>query len=125
MSTSRRRTSIAVLAVVALVALVAMLALPSLGMGTGKNSTKIVVSLKFPAFHGTLSSPRKACLGSRRVKMYRQRNGNKKLLGKGTSNKNGKWKVPVGKNLTSGSYYATVAKRGKCKAAKSQVLNID
>jgi hypothetical protein len=122
MSTSRRRTSLALLAAVALAA---MLALPALGMGAGKNATKIVVSLKFPAFHGTLSSPRKACLGSRKVKMYRERNGNKKLLGRDTSEDNGKWKIAVGKNLTSGSYYATVAKRGKCKAAKSQVLTID
>jgi len=122
MSTSRRRTSIALFAVVALAA---MLALPALGMGAGKNSTKIVVSLKFPAFHGTLSSPRKACLGSRSVKMYRERNGTKKLLGRDTSEDNGKWKIPVGKNLTSGSYYATVAKRGKCKAAQSKVLTID
>ena len=122
MSTSRRRTSIVLLVAVALVA---MLALPALGMGAGKNSTKIVVSLKFPAFHGTLNSPRKACLGGRKVKMYRERNGNKKLLGGDTSEDNGKWKIPVGKNLTSGSYYGTVAKRGKCKSAKSQVLNID
>jgi hypothetical protein len=122
MSTSRRRTLIATLTVVALAA---MLALPALGMGAGKNSTKIVVSLKFPAFHGKLSSPRKACLGSRTVKMYRERNGKKKLLGRDTSEDNGKWAVPVGKNLTSGAYYATVAKRGKCKGDKSQVLTID
>jgi hypothetical protein len=122
MSISRRRTSIAVLAVVALAA---TLALPSLAVGAGKKPTTIVVSIKFPAFHGTLSSPRKACLNGRKVKMYRERNGKKKLLGRGTSNSKGKWKVPVGKNLTSGSYYATVAKNAKCKGDKSQVLNID
>ncbi len=93
--------------------------------GAGSNSTKIVVSLKFPAFHGILSSPRSACLGSRAVKMYRERSGKKKLLGRDTSEDNGKWAIPVGKNLTSGSYYATVAKRGKCKSAKSKVLSID
>jgi hypothetical protein len=122
MSTSRRRTLIATIAVVALAA---MLALPTAGMGAGKNSTKIVVSLKFPTFHGKLSAPRKACLGSRTVKMYRERSGKKKLLGSDTSEDNGKWAIPVGKNLTSGSYYATVAKRGKCKAAKSKTLTID
>jgi len=122
MSTSHRRTLLTTLAVFALAS---MLALPGLGMGAGRNSTKIVVSLKFPAFHGTLSSPRKACLGSRKVKMYRQRNGKTKLLGRDTSEDNGKWKIPVGKNLTSGTYYATVAKRGKCKAAKSKTLTID
>jgi hypothetical protein len=99
--------------------------LPALATGAGKNSTKIVVSLKFPAFHGKLTSPRSACLGSRTVKMYRERNGKKKMLGKDTSEDNGKWAIPVGKNLTSGAYYATVAKRGSCKAAKSKVLSID
>jgi hypothetical protein len=113
-----------VLLTILAVALAAAL-LPALASGAGKNSTKIAVSLKFPAFHGKLSSPRQACLGSRTVKMYRQLNGKKKLLGKDTSEDNGKWAIPAGKNLTSGAYYATVAKRGKCKAAKSQVLTID
>jgi hypothetical protein len=115
-----RRALFAVLVVAAVAAL-----LPALAAGAGKNSTKIVVSLKFPAFHGKLTSPRGACLGSRTVKMYREKSGKKKQLGKDTSEDNGKWAIPVGKNLTSGSYYATVAKRGKCKAAKSQVLTID
>ncbi len=115
-----RRAMFAVLAVAVAAAL-----LPALAPAAGKNSTKIVVSLKFPAFHGKLTSPRNGCLGSRTVKMYRERNGKKKLLGKDTSEDNGKWAVPVGKNLTSGAYYATVAKRGKCKAAKSQLLTID
>jgi len=116
-----RRFSIAVL--VAIVFAAALL--PALAAGAGKNSTKIVVSLKFPAFHGKLTSPRSACLGSRTVKMYREKGGKKKQLGKDTSEDNGKWAIPVGKNLSSGAYYATVAKRGKCQAAKSQVLTID
>lgn len=119
MSVARR----AVLAVLAAVLVVAMV--PAVAAGAGKNSTKIVVSLKLPAFHGNLSSPRKACLGSRTVKVYRSRSGKTVQLGKGTSKDNGKWSVPVGKNLTSGSYFATVSKRGKCKAAKSKVLTID
>jgi hypothetical protein len=108
-----------------LVVAVAAALLPALAAAAGKNSTKIVVSLKFPAFHGKLTSPRQGCLGSRKVKLYRERNGKKVQLGKSTSKDNGSWAVPVGKNLTSGSYYATVDKRGKCKAAKSQVLTID
>ncbi len=116
----RRRALFAVL-----VALVAVALVPATASSAGKNSTKIVVSVKFPAFHGTLTSPRSACLGSRSLKMYRERNGKKKLLGSDKSEDNGKWSIPVGKNLTSGAYYATVAKRGKCKAAKSQVLTID
>ena len=93
-------------------------------LAAGKNTTKIVVSLKFPAFHGKLTSSRQGCLGSRKVKMYREKGGKKKLLGQDTSEDNGKWAIPVGKNLTSGAYYATVAKRGKCKGAKSKVLRI-
>jgi hypothetical protein len=115
-----RRALLAVLAVAVATAL-----LPALAAGAGANSTKIAVSLKFPAFHGKLNSPRSACLGSRAVKMYREKGGKKKLLGSDTSEDNGKWAIPVGKNLTSGSYYASVAQRGKCKAAKSQVLTID
>ncbi len=113
-----------VLPIVLIVCLAAAL-LSTAALGAGKNSTKIVVSLKFPAFHGSLTSPRQACLGSRKVKMYRQRNGQKKLLGSDKSEDNGKWSIPVGKNLSSGEYFATVAKRGQCKAAKSKVLAID
>ena len=118
---ARRRILFAVF-----VAALAVALLPAVSAsGAGKNSTKIVVSLKFPAFHGTLTSPRQGCLGSRKVKMYRERNGKKKLLGKDSSEDNGKWAIPAGKNLTSGAYYATVAKRGKCKSAKSKLLSID
>jgi hypothetical protein len=115
-----RRTLLAALTVAALAAL-----LPALASGAGKNSTQVVLSLKFPAFHGKLTSPRQACLGSRKVKVYRELNGSKKKLGSDTSEDNGKWSVPVGKNLTSGSYYVTVAARGKCKAAKSKTVVID
>jgi hypothetical protein len=93
-----RHALIAMLVVAAAVAL-----LPAAASSAGKNSTKIVVSLKFPAFHGKLTSPRNACLGSRNLKMYRERNGKKKLLGSDTSEDNGKWAIPVGKNLTSGA----------------------
>lgn len=119
-----RRARFAVLAV-AIAALGALIALPASASAAGKNSTKIVVSLKFPAFHGKLTSPRHGCLGSRTVRMYRVRSGKKKLLGSDKSEDNGKWAIPVGKNLTSGEYFATVAKRGKCKAARSKTLTID
>jgi hypothetical protein len=120
MSVSRR----ALFAVLA-VAIAAALLPAAIASGASSAPTKIVVSLKFPAFHGKLTSPRKGCLGSRKVKLYREKSGKKKQLGKDTSEDNGKWAIPVGKNLTSGAYYATVAMRGKCKAAKSQVLTID
>jgi len=108
-----------------LLALFAAALVPALASGAGKNSTKIVISLKFPAFHGKLTSPRQACLGSRTVKMFRKRNGKTTQLGSDKSEDSGVWKIPVGKNLTSGEYFATVAKRGSCKAAKSKLLTID
>jgi hypothetical protein len=118
MSTSRRT----LLAILAAVCACALLAFPATGAAAFK--TKIVVSLKFPAFHGKVTSPRQSCLGNRRVKMFRESSGRKILLGRDRSNAKGKWAVPVGKNLKSGSYYATVTKTKKCKGDKSSVLPI-
>lgn len=115
----RSRVLFAVLAVALAAAL-----LPAFASAGGKNSTKLVVSLKTPAFHGKVTSPRKGCLGSRTVKMYRELNGTKKMVGKDTTEDNGKWSILLGKNLPPGAYYATVAARGKCKSAKSQILPI-
>jgi len=100
----------------------ALLAMPATGAAAFK--TKVVVSIKFPAFHGKLTSPSQSCLGQRQVKMFRESNGRKILLGRDRSNAKGKWAVPVGKNLKSGSYYATVAKTKRCKGDKSSVLPI-
>ncbi|HSS04303.1 MAG TPA: hypothetical protein VLK89_03815 [Solirubrobacterales bacterium] len=118
---ARRSVLFAVLAA-ALVGLVLPAASAS---GAGSSSTKIVLSLKYPAFHGSLQSSRQGCLGSRKMKVYREKSGPDKLLGTDQSEDNGKWSVPIGKRLTSGSYYATVAARGKCKASKSKVVSID
>lgn len=90
----RSRVLFAVLAVALAAAL-----LPAFASAGGKNSTKLVVSLKTPAFHGKVTSPRKGCLGSRTVKMYRELNGTKKMVGKDTTEDNGKWSILLGKNL--------------------------
>jgi len=118
MSTSRRTLLVALAAVCAC----ALLAFPATGAAAFK--TKVIVSLKFPAFHGKLTSPRGSCLGNRKVRMFRERNGKKALLGSDRSNAKGKWAIPVGKNLRPGSYYATVARRGNCKGDKSSVLPV-
>lgn len=89
------------------------------------HSTTIVVSLKFPAFHGTLKSGTSACAVGRTVKLYREKSGPDKLLGTDTSNAKTKWSIPIGKRLTSGSYYAKAPAKGSCKPAKSKVLSID
>lgn len=103
--------------------IVALFVVPA--SGAGSNSTKIVVSLKLPAFHGKLTSPRQACLGSREVKLYRKKPGPDKRLGKDTTEDNGKWSIVIGrKKVPSGTYYLTVSARGKCRAAKSNPIPV-
>jgi len=118
--TAFRRALLCMLVVAAVGALVA---LPVSAFGAGRNSTRVIVSLKLPAFHGRLKSPRSACLGSRTVKMFRKQGRRTVLLGHSRSSNSGRWTVRVGK-LRPGAYFAKVAKRGKCMAAKSKVLRI-
>lgn len=108
-----------------LAVLLAVALLPAALAAGASYSTKIVVSLKFPAFHGTLKSDRGACAAGRTVKLFREKSGPDKLLGTDTSNANREWSIPLGKRLTSGSYYAKAPAKGKCKGAKSKVLSID
>jgi len=105
-------------------ALLGLALVPALASAGGSSPTKITLSIKLPAFHGKLTSPREACLGSRTVKMYRKHKGKTVQLGKAKSKDNGAWKVPVGKNFAPGEYFATVSARGKCKPAKSNVFRI-
>lgn len=88
-------------------------------------STKVIVSLKFPAFHGTVKSSKGACATNRTVKLFREKAGPDKLLGTDTSNAKAEWAIPVGKKLSSGSYYAKATAKGKCRPAKSNVIPID
>lgn len=106
------------------IALAAALLLVPSAAGSG-NSTTIVVSLKNPAFHGTLKSSKSACATGRTVKLYREKAGPDKLLGTDTSNAKTKWSIPIGKRLISGAYYAKAPAKGSCRAAKSKVLSIE
>lgn len=116
----KARRSVLLLAVTLVVAL-----LPATSAAGASYSTKVIVSLKFPAFHGTLKSSKDACATGRMVKLFRQKSGPDKLLGTDRSNAKTKWSIPIGKRLTSGSYYAKASSKGNCKAAKSKVLSID
>jgi hypothetical protein len=107
-----------------LIAALAVVLLSAALASGASNSTTIVVSLKVPAFHGTLKSGKSVCATGRTVKLYREKAGPDKLLGTDTSNAKTKWSIPLGKRLTSGSYYATAPAKGSCKAAKSKVLSI-
>jgi hypothetical protein len=114
-----RRFALFAVLVAALAALV-----PAVSPAASSYSTKIVVSLRTPAFHGKLKSSKSACATDRTVKLYRERSGPDKLLGTDRSNAQAKWSIPIGKRLTSGSYYAKAPAKGKCKPAKSKVLPI-
>lgn len=105
-------------------ALCAVLFVAAPAQAAPKYKTTVNVSLKFPAFHGTLASPSKACKANRTVKVFRRRGGKAVTLKKATSNAKGKWTAKVG-NLTSGEYWTQVTARGNCKAGKSKVLTID
>lgn len=109
------------LLVVALAALLLLPAIPAAGSGS---STTIVVSLKTPAFHGTLKSSKSSCVVSRTVQLYREKPGRDKLLGTDKSDAKAKWSIPLGKKLVTGSYYARAPAKGSCKPAKSMVLPI-
>jgi hypothetical protein len=118
-----RRTALA--ALLACLATAAALAAAPLAGAAKPHATRVVVSLKFPAFHGSLKSGDDRCVGGRRVSMFRKKGGKTKKLGTDTSNAQGKWQVPVGKNLTSGEYFATVAAKGECKGGRSKPLVVD
>jgi hypothetical protein len=109
--------------VLAVVAIGLLPVLPAAAAHTYK--TTVVVSLKFPAFHGKLKSPRASCVANRTVKLYRERSGPDKLLGSDKSEDGGAWSIPIGKNLTSGAYYAKAPARGNCRGDKSKVLPVD
>jgi hypothetical protein len=115
---------IAILALLVCLAAAAYVAAPAAGAAKPHRTT-VVVSLKFPAFHGSLKSGDDGCLGGRQVSMFRKRDGKLRKLGTDTSNARGKWEVRAGKNLTSGEYFATVAKKGECKGGRSKPVAID
>jgi hypothetical protein len=108
-----------------LITALAVALLPAAPAVGASNSTTIIVSLKTPAFHGTLKSGKSACATGRTVKLFREKSGPDKLLGTDKSNAKTKWSIPIGKRLVSGSYYAKAPAKGSCKAAKSKVLSID
>jgi hypothetical protein len=109
--------------VLVIVSLAAVLLL-TVSAASASYSTGVIVSLKFPAFHGKVQSNRSSCATNRTVKLFRQKPGRDKFLGTDKSNAKAKWSIPVGKNLASGSYYAKAPAKGQCNPAKSNVVPI-
>ncbi|HVO55499.1 MAG TPA: hypothetical protein VMT37_13890 [Solirubrobacterales bacterium] len=117
-----RRT---VLLALAFVALAAALLPATAAIGAKPHATRVIVSLKLPAFHGKLTSADDGCLGGRRVALFRKKGSRPaKKLGSDTSSANGAWSVPIGKKIPAGNYFATVAAKGECLGGKSKALNV-
>lgn len=109
---------------VLLVAAIAVAALfPSPAAGASY-ATKVIVSLKTPAFHGKLKSSRGSCTTGRKVKLLRKKPGPDRLLGTDRSNAKGKWSIPIGRLGSGAAYYAKAPAKGSCRAGKSKVLRI-
>lgn len=105
-----------------LVAALAIAFLPAVSVAGVSYSTKVVVSLKTPAFHGKLRSSESSCATNRTVKLFRKKSGPDKQLGTDKSDAKAKWSIPI--RLKPGSYYAKAPATGSCKSGKSKVLTI-
>lgn len=68
--------------------------------------SKITIGDGPPAFHGKVKSDNVECVGNRKVRVFRVRNGEDKLLGKDRTDVSGNWEVLV--SLKGGAYYAKV-----------------
>ena len=105
----RKRSAIVIAASVGALALLGTTS-PGLATQTVKFDSKVTMPPNAPAFHGRVKSSKHACEVHRKVKLFKQRPGPDKLLGKDRSNRRGKWKVIVDP-LNPGSYYAKVVRR--------------
>ena len=116
----------------ALTLALALVAVPALATHTVKINSRVTISSRPPAFHGHVKSPNHACEIQRKVKLFRQRNGPDKLLGKDKTNHHGRWKIVVDP-LKSGAYYAKVVRRSEgaagtifvCRGDRSKTIVVD
>jgi len=109
----------------------AVAAIPAFG-AVVKYDSKVTIRSTAPAFHGHVSSESPACEPRRRVKLFKQRPGTDKLLGKDRTDHEGRWKIEV-EPLKSGAYYAKVTRRAEgaagttfvCKRDRSKTVVVD
>jgi hypothetical protein len=112
--------------------LAAAAAVPAAATNTVRYDSSIRIGDGPPAFHGKVNSEKHACVVHRKVRVYKERTGPDRLLGRGKTNHRGHWKIivdPIG----SGAYYARVLRREEgaagtvfvCKRAKSDVVVVD
>lgn len=87
-------------ALVVLLSAIGALALPATGAGAKEPmesfSTRVIISEKYPAFHGKLHSKSTFCAAERPVRVFRERSGNDEVLGRRRSDRDGTWQISIG-----------------------------
>jgi hypothetical protein len=68
--------------------------------------SKIRLKNAFPAFHGKVKSDSDLCVANRKVRLFKEKKGEDKVLGKDRTDSGGYWEVL--KDPKSGVYYAKV-----------------
>lgn len=68
--------------------------------------SKIRLKNSAPAFHGKVKSESSLCISNRKVRLFKAKKGEDKVLGKGRTDFEGKWQIL--KEPKSGVYYAKV-----------------
>jgi hypothetical protein len=104
-----------------------------LGASTVKVNSKItyVSDAGGAVFHGRVRSSRDACVKHRRVKLFKKRKGQVKLLGRDKTSRNGSWGIGGARNPL-GDYHAKVRRSERdrdgttliCRGATSRIVHI-
>jgi hypothetical protein len=66
--------------------------------------TKLILRNSYPAFHGKVRADHDVCVAGRKVRLFKERPGEDKLLGKDRADAKGYWQVT--EEPKSGVYYA-------------------
>ena len=107
------------------------IAAPHALAGVTKYESHIGISEMPPAFHGDVDAEVPQCVPSRIVRLYREKDGDDKLLGQDQTDGTGEWAItePGDFTLKSGVYYAkvtaTLVGGNRCQKDRSRKLFVD
>ncbi len=125
-STTRRRAAVAT--AIAAVAGFAAMAPAAIAQDMPFDS-KIRLTERAPFAHGKVKSDSPDCIGNRKVRLFKEKPGDDKVLGKARTGSDGKWQILD--DPTSGVFYAKVNQYANestglyCLPAKSKKVAID
>jgi len=109
----------------------AVFAAPQALAGGQKYDSHIGISNHAPAFHGDVDAEVVKCVPNRIVRLYREKDGDDKLLGQDQTDGTGEWAItePGEFTLKSGVYYAkvtaTIVGGDRCKRDRSRGVFVD